>query len=347
MPKPNGFGASFVLAPNENDELDTVAADALLLLLAFPKGETLGGAELNAVTLVAFALGAVLNENDDLVSVAAAAAVAGAPKGDAVFGAKLNADEELPNAGGAVVLLFVPALNPNGVFVSFDSEANVEPLAAGFAVWPNVNAEFVFVDVFPNMPPLDAVVVGVAVCPKPPNTPLLVAGCADGVAVAPNNGVAVKLDVAVALLLPNRLAPSVLVGCDELPNTGLAQMGILPNDFCGAPNRFVVDVWPAVVTTGAPNELVVPNAGVALEFAPKAPKTGVAAELLKVVVDAPNAGGAVVVIVALLRLNDPPKLGIVVVAMLLNDVLDEPKLGIDAVVGDGAVGVPKRFVATA
>lgn len=342
MPKPNDLGASFVLAPNENDELDTVAAAALLLV--FPKGETFGGAELNAVTLVAFALGTVLNENDDLVSVAAAAA--GAPKGDAVFGAKLNAGEELPNAGGAVVLLFVPALNPKGVFVSFDSEANVEPLAAGFAVWPNVNAEFVLVDVLPNIPPLDAVVVGTAVCPKP-NTPLPVAGCANGVAVVPNNGGAVKLDVAVELLLPNRLAPSVLGGCDELPNTGLAQVGILPNDFCGAPNRFVVDVWAAVVTTGAPNELVEPNAGVALEFVPKAPKTGVAAELLNVVVDVPNAGGAVVVIVALLRLNDPPKLGIVVVAMLLNDVLDEPKLGIDVVAVGVAVGVPKRFVAGA
>lgn len=56
----------------------------------------------------------------------------------------MKADGELPNAGGA---------------------ANDELLAAGVAVWPNENAEFAFVFVgsLPNIPLLDAVVVGAAV----------------------------------------------------------------------------------------------------------------------------------------------------------------------------------------
>lgn len=139
VPKLNGLAVSFVLAPNEKDELGTAAAGALLLL---PNGDTLGGAELNADTLVAFALGTALNANADFVSVAAGAT--GAPNGDDTFDAKLNAEGELPNAGGA----------PNDGL-----------LAAGVAVWPNEGAEFVFVFVgaLPNKPPLDAVVFGTAV----------------------------------------------------------------------------------------------------------------------------------------------------------------------------------------
>lgn len=45
---------------------------------------------------------------------------------------KLNAGP--PNAGGAAVLLFAPPLNVNGAFVSFVGAANVELLAAAFAV---------------------------------------------------------------------------------------------------------------------------------------------------------------------------------------------------------------------
>lgn len=78
------FEASFVLAPKEKDEF--VAAGA-----ALPNGDTFGGAELNPVTLVAFALGTALNENADLVSVTVAA-VFDAPNGVATFAPKLNAD---------------------------------------------------------------------------------------------------------------------------------------------------------------------------------------------------------------------------------------------------------------
>lgn len=205
VPKLNGLAASFVLAPNEKDELGTAAAGALLLL---PNGDTLGGAELNADTLVEFAFGTALNENAAFVSVAAGAT--GAPNGDDTLDAKLNADGELPNAGGAAndellaagaaawpnegvgfVFVFVGALpnmpplgtvvggaavwpkaNALGVKLNADGElpnaggaANDELLAAGLAVWPNENAEFVFVFVgaLPNIPPLDAVVVGAAV----------------------------------------------------------------------------------------------------------------------------------------------------------------------------------------
>lgn len=157
-PKLNGFGASFVLAPNEKDAL--AAVDPMLLL---PNGETLGGAELNALTLLAFALDAALNENGDLVSVGATGA--GAPNGDAAFDAKLNADPELPNADGAVVVLFVPALNANGVFCwLIVGVANVELFAAGLIVEPNVKDEFVGVP--SKIPPLDAVVVGTAAEPN-------------------------------------------------------------------------------------------------------------------------------------------------------------------------------------
>lgn len=78
-------------------------------------------------------------------------------------------------------------------------------------------------------------------------------------------------------------------------------------------------------------------------FAPKPPKTGVAAVLLNDVVDAPNAGGAAVVVAALLWLNDAPKLGIVVVAVLLNVVFVAPKPVIDAVVFGTVAEVPNRF----
>lgn len=326
VPKLNGFTVSFVLAPNENDELGTAAGGVLVVV---PKGETFGGAELNADTFVAFALGTALNENADFVS-GAAGAPAGAPKGDAIFAAKLNADEELPNAGGAIVLLFVAALNPNGVPVSFVGAANVELLADGLPVWPKANDELAFVELLPKIPlPPDAVVVGVAVWPKP-NTPVAGAGWAADVADAPNDGgAAPKVGVEVALLAPNRpLVPLEFCNCDELPNTLFgapndevpnagAAVGaeLLPNtasDFGAVPtvvdpNRFVVAVCEAAVTTGDPNATAdEPNAGGALLFAPKEPKTGVAAEPLNAVVDAPNAGGAF----GALRLNDPPKLGI-------------------------------------
>lgn len=157
-------------------------------------------------------------------------------------------------------------------------------------------------------------------------------------------------------MLPNTLF-------DAPPNDGVANAAaveLLPNtgsDFCAAatvdePNRFVVGVCDAVVTAGAPNATAEPNAGVPFVFDPNAPKTGADAGLLNVVVvDAPNAGGAAVVVV-LLRLNEPPKLGTVVVAMLLNDVFDAPKVGIDAtaaalVVVGIAVGIPNRFGAAA
>lgn len=129
VPKLNGFVASFVFAPNVKDAVGAAAAAPLLLP---PNGDTLGGAELNAETFVADALGTVLNENGDFVSVAVGAA--GAPNGDVTLAPKLNDDELLPNAGGAVALAFVPALNANGVFVSFVGAAN-DGLAAGvFAV---------------------------------------------------------------------------------------------------------------------------------------------------------------------------------------------------------------------
>lgn len=310
VPKLNGFAASFVLAPNEKDELGTAAAAALLLA---PKGETFGGAELNADTFVAFALGTALNENADLAS-GAAGAPAGAPKGDAILAAKLNADEELPNAAGAIVLLFAAELNANGVLVSFVGAANVELLAVGLAVWPKANDEFVFVELLPNIPPPDAVVVGVAVWPKA-NTPVAGAGWAAGVADEPNDaGAAAKFGVAVALWAPNRpLVPPGFRICDELPNrlfdapnddvpkAGAAVAAeLMPNtgSVFGAaptvvePNRFVAGACAEAVTTGDPNETDEPNAGGAVLFAPKVPKTGVAADPLNAVVDAPNVGGA-------------------------------------------------------
>lgn len=117
----------------------------------------------------------------------------------------------------------------------------------------------------------------------------------------------------------------------ELPKAGGAPVAeLLPKTtgsvFCGVgtfaePNRFVAEV---------------------LVFAPKPPKTGVAAVLLNDGVDAPNAGGAAVVVVALLWLNVAPKLGIVVVVALLNAGFVVPK-PIDAVVFGTVVEVPKRF----
>lgn len=129
VPKLNGFAASFVLAPNVKDAVGAAAAATLLLL---PNGDTLGGAELNAETLVADALGTVLNENGDFDSVAVGAT--GAPNGDATLAPKENVDELFPNAGGAVALVFVPALKANGVFVSFVGAANVGLAAGAFAV---------------------------------------------------------------------------------------------------------------------------------------------------------------------------------------------------------------------
>lgn len=120
VPKLNGFAASFVFPPKVNDALGAAAAAILLLL---PNGDTLGGAELNAETFVADALGTVLNENGDFVSVAVGAA--GAPNGDVTLEPKENVDELFPNAGGAGALVFAPALKANGVFWSFVGAANV------------------------------------------------------------------------------------------------------------------------------------------------------------------------------------------------------------------------------
>lgn len=161
-PKLNGFVASFVFAPNPNPEFGAATGVPLL-----PNGDTLAGADPNAATLVAFAVGTVLNENADFVSIGAEGA--GAPNGD---GVKLNPDEEPPNVGGAVdatvlLLLLAPALNANWcALVAFVCAPNVELAGTVGVCWPNVNDEFVLVEVLPNMPPppppVEAVVVGAA-----------------------------------------------------------------------------------------------------------------------------------------------------------------------------------------
>lgn len=263
--------------------------------------------------------------------------------------------------------------------VAFDTSLvlapNVNDDAA--AAGPGVpNAEALGTEL--NPPTLVALALGVALNENAGLTSVAAAP----VAGAPNGDatLAAKLNAGVLPLLPpNGLAAAVFGVCDELPKGALAgarskALGT-PNDdapkagaaagvdalpktdsvFCGAaavvePNRFGVGVGAAVVTAAIPNGVFEPNAGVAvfvLATAVKLPKTGVAAGLLNVVVvDAvPNGDDAVVVVLALalLWLNDAPKLGIVVVvvATLLNDVLFAPKPAIGAAV----VGVPNRFAA--